>query len=194
MIHLTQKRCFYTNAHFVLLSERIRHDDVEGLCIYMMEGGWIFMPGNNKTWNHSILNQALYREETTMMEFFISLGVDINGHFPDGEAWTPLISTAYWRMPKQMKLLLENGVNVNYTTWNGDTALELCFSEGKLSRECCELLFQYGAKFPVVHPHKWMYRVKRLTTFKRRLDILGWNRLGFSFDILRYVCTYLPTY
>jgi hypothetical protein len=86
------------------------------------------------------------------IEKMLKDGTDANCKRP-GEGSTPLIAAANAGKTESLRILINNGANVNETNLNGWTALMGSVNGGYL--DVCELLLASGADVNVKHKYGW---------------------------------------
>lgn len=86
------------------------------------------------------LHRASYNGHSSVVEFLLSQGADIEARTQDG--WQPLHCACRWTKVESASLLLQNGAPINSQTNGGQTPLHLASSNDR-SRDTLELLLTH---------------------------------------------------
>ncbi len=82
-------------------------------------------------------------ERLKIAEELIASGYDINA--PDSNNWTPLHFAAQANCPEVVKLLIENGANIEAREVNGNTPLWVATMNSNQGAQAVEILINFGA-------------------------------------------------
>ena len=104
--------------------------------------------------NGEILLLAMEKQRFALAEQFIKSGVDVNYQYPlirnYADGMTPLLYASKWNNPELVKLLLENGANINARSKDGNTALSIAQTNG--NGPIYYYLLEHGAAEPGAVP------------------------------------------
>ena len=103
---------------------------------------------NGAAANGEILLLTMERQRFDLAKQFIKAGVDVNYQYPQSgsnteNGMTPLLYAAKWGNFEMVKLLAENGANLNIRSFNGDTALSI--AKKNCNDDIYNYLLEHGA-------------------------------------------------
>ena len=103
---------------------------------------------NGAAANGEILLLTMERQRFDLAKQFIKAGVDVNYQYPQSgsnteNGMTPLLYAAKWGNFEMVKLLAENGANLNIRSFNGDTALSI--AKKNYNDDIYNYLLEHGA-------------------------------------------------
>jgi len=97
--------------------------------------------------NGEILLLAMERKRFDLAQHFIGTGVDVNYHYPlsrnPADGMTPLLYASKWNNYEMIRLLVENGADMNTKAADGNTALTIAETNG--NNEIYNYLIEHGA-------------------------------------------------
>jgi ankyrin repeat protein len=116
-----------------------------------------FILMNGASPNGEILLLVMERQRFDLARQFIEAGADVNYRYPlsrrDSDGMTPLLYASKWGNIEILRLLVENGANINVQATNGDTALSLA-RESNNNLITNYLLQQGATEIPVNTPQQ----------------------------------------
>jgi len=106
-----------------------------------------FMLQNGAIPNGEILLLTMKRQRFDLAKQFIEKGVDVNYHYSlsrhDADGMTPLLYASKWENFEMVKLLVENGANINIQAVDGNTALSI--AQKNNNERIINYLLEHGA-------------------------------------------------
>jgi len=97
--------------------------------------------------NGEILLLAMEKQRFDLARQFIQPGVDVNYKYPSSanyaDGMTPLLYASKWNNSEMIRLLVENGADINARAADGNTALTMARTNG--NNEICNYLIERGA-------------------------------------------------
>jgi ankyrin repeat protein len=107
----------------------------------------IFILNDGVNPNGEILLLATEKNRTNIVKILVGMGVDVNYNYPNEKAYadgmTALLYASKWANFELVKLLVENGANINIRSNNGSTALSIAYADNQI--DIYNYLKEHGA-------------------------------------------------